>query len=149
MASSCVAPNRRPSAAHGTTIFCLLSLVVAGLGPALGQAGEQGLPPEPRTVSWYADHPRARAKVQLACIDDPGHLAGNPDCVNAHQASVEAALRKARSRTGNPDPSDPAFWASSPDNRLSQLIMCRRNPRLDDCDAARRSLEIEAGQAGG
>lgn len=149
MASSCVALNRRPRAAPGSTLLGLLALVVAGLGPALGQAGEQGLPPEPRTVSWYADHPRARAKVQLACIDDPGHLADTPDCVNAHQASVEVALRKARGRASTLDPRDPAYWSSIPANRRSKLNMCRRNPELTNCDAARRSLEIEAGEAGG
>jgi hypothetical protein len=85
--------------------------------------------------------------VQLACIDDPGRLANNPDCINAHQASVEVALREARARTGTMDPRDPAFWSEDPGSRRNKLLMCRLNPQLDHCDAARRSLLIEAGQA--
>lgn len=117
------------------------------LALAAGPAAAQGSPAaEPRTVSWYADHPQARAQVQLACFDDPGRLGRDPDCINAQQASVEVALREARSRTGTMDPNDPAFWSNDPENRLSQLMMCRRNPNLDHCDAARRSLLIEAGK---
>ncbi|HYH37634.1 MAG TPA: EexN family lipoprotein [Azospirillum sp.] len=113
----------------------------------LGAAGLAAAEGTPRTVTWYADHPRERARVQLACLDDPGRLGRDPDCVNAHAASVEVALREARSRTGTMDPRDPAFWSSDPDNRASQLLMCRRTPTLDHCDAARRSLLIESGQA--
>lgn len=131
----------------------LFFLAATSIGPTLGQDGGQGagqgLPSEPRTVSWYADHPRERAKVQLVCIDDPGHLARHPDCVNAQQASVEVALREARTRTGNPDPSKPEFWINDPETRRSKLIICRRTPGLSNCDVARRSLEIEAGQGGG
>ena len=101
----------------------------------------------PRTVTWYADHPQARAQVQLACLDDPGRLGRDHDCINAHAASVEVALREARSRTGTMDPNDPAFWSNDPETRRGKLIMCRRTPTLDHCDAARRSLLIEAGQA--
>lgn len=150
MAKLCSMHIPRPPASRCATIVAVLPLLAAaGAWPALGQAEGQGLPPEPRTVSWYAEHPQVRARVQLACIDDPGHLARDPDCVNAHQASVEAALREARTRTGNPDPSDPAFWIDDPANRRSKLNMCRRTPGLTNCDVARRSLEIEAGQAGG
>lgn len=117
------------------------------LALATGSAAAQGSPAaEPRTVSWYADHPQARAQVQLACFDDPGRLGRDPDCVNAQQGSVEAALREARSRTGTMDPNDPAFWSGDPENRLSQLMMCRRTPNIDHCNAARRSLLIEAGK---
>ncbi|SMF42860.1 hypothetical protein SAMN02982917_2162 [Azospirillum oryzae] len=124
------------------TLSALLALALAA-----GPAAAQGSPAAgPRTVSWYADHPQARAQVQLACFDDPGRLGRDPDCVNAQQASVEVALREARSRTGTMDPNDPAFWSSDPENRLSQLMMCRRNPNLDHCDAAKRSLLIEAGK---
>ena len=107
-----------------------------------------GVAAAPRSVGWYADHPQERAQVQLACFDDPGRLGRDPDCVNAQQASVEVALRQARARTGTMDPNDPAFWSNSPENRKSQLIMCRRTPTLDHCEAARRSLLIEAGRVG-
>ena len=121
----------------------LLALALAA-GPATAQGSPAA---EPRTVSWYADHPQARAQVQLACFDDPGRLGRDPDCVNAQQASVEVALREARSRTGTMDPNDPAFWSNDPGNRQSKLILCRRNPELKYCGVAKRSLLIESGRA--
>jgi len=134
-----------------TRTFCtvqalhvLLPLLLGFAGPAAAQGSS---PTPPRTVSWYADNPRVRAQVQLACFDDPGRLGRDPDCVNAQKASVEVALREARSRTGTMDPRDPAFWSSDPETRKSKLIMCRRDPDLANCDAARRSLLIEAGKA--
>lgn len=120
---------------------CLALALAAGPAAAQGSAAA-----EPHTVSWYADHPQARAQVQLACFDDPGRLGRDPDCVNAQQASVEVALRQARSRTGTMDPNDPAFWSNDPESRRGQLIMCRRDPNLSNCDAAKRSLLIEAGK---
>lgn len=123
---------------------CLLALALGAAGPAMAQ-GSSATPP--RTVSWYADNPQARAQVQLACIEDPGRLGRDPDCINAQQASVEVALREARSRTGTMDPNDPAFWSSDPENRQSKLILCRRNPGLNYCDVAKRSLLIEAEKA--
>lgn len=124
------------------TLSALLALALAA-----GPAAAQGSPAAgPRTVSWYADHPQARAQVQLACFDDPGRLGRDPDCVNAQQASIEVALREARSRTGTMDPNDPAFWSNDPGNRQSKLILCRRNPELKYCEVAKRSLLIEAGK---
>ncbi|CAO3441204.1 EexN family lipoprotein [Azospirillum endophyticum] len=123
------------------TLPTLLALALAA-----GPAAAQGSPSAPRTVSWYADHPQARAQVQLACFDDPGRLGRDPDCVNAQQASVEVALREARSRTGTMDPNNPAFWANDPENRQSKLILCKRNQELNYCEVARRSLLIEAGK---
>lgn len=124
------------------TLSVLLALTLAA-----GPAAAQGSPAAgPRTVSWYADHPQARAQVQLACFDDPGRLGRDPDCVNAQQASVEVALREARSRTGTMDPNDPAYWSNDPESRRGQLIMCRKDPNLSNCDAAKRSLLIEAGK---
>lgn len=110
------------------------------------QAGqESAAPTSPRTVSWYADNPQARARVQLACIEDPGRLSGTPDCVNAQRASVEVALRNARARTGTLNPRDPAYWSNDPEGRANLLIMCRLTPGIENCDAAKRSLLIEAG----
>lgn len=102
--------------------------------------------PPPKTVTWYADHRQDRARMQLACLDDPGRLMSAPDCVNAHQASVTVALREARLHTGELDASKPAFWSDDPASRRNKLIVCRRNPGLANCDAARRSLLIEAGR---
>lgn len=123
----------------------LLALWSTGMGPA-ASAGEGAS--TRRTVTWFANNPHERARVQLACLDDPGRLGKTPDCINAHQASVSVALRSARSRTGGLDPRKPAFWSASPEARRSQLLMCRRNPRLDHCDAAKRSLQQEAGPVG-
>jgi len=124
-----------------------LGLLVPLLSGAPAAAQEPPAAP-PRSVGWYADHPQARASVQLACIEDPGRLGRDADCLNAHKASVEVARREARARTGTMDPNDPAFWSSDPETRRGKLIMCRRTPNLDHCDAARRSLLIEAGKAG-
>jgi hypothetical protein len=123
-----------------------VSALMLAVSPAAAQAGSAARTP-PRTVTWYADHRQERAQVQLACLDDPGHLSRDPDCVNAHEASVEAALRQARARTGTLNPRDPAFWSADPETRRNKLLMCRRNPGLDLCDVARRSLLLEAGKA--
>lgn len=125
----------------------LVSCLAASAAFAAGHAVPASAPTPPRTVSWYADNPKARAAMQLACIDDPGRLGSTPDCINAERASVEVALRAARSRTGTLDPRDPAFWSNDPQNRRAKLSMCRRNPQLDYCDVARQSLLIEAGEA--
>lgn len=137
MAKSCTVQARR----------AMLSILLLAAGPALAQPAAQAAKTPPKTVTWYADHRQQRAQVQLACIDDPGHLGSDPDCINADRASVEVALRQARLRTGTLDPRDPAFWSDDPQNRRSKLIMCRRNPELQYCDVARRSLLIEAGKA--
>lgn len=125
--------------------FVAVLLASPAAAQAAGQGGAARTPP--KTVTWYADHRQQRAQVQLACIDNPGQFGGDPDCVNAHAASVEVALRQARARTGTLDPRDPAFWSDDPQNRRSKLLMCRRNPELQYCDVARRSLLIEAGRA--
>ncbi|HYD70747.1 EexN family lipoprotein [Azospirillum sp.] len=124
-----------------------LTLLVPLLSGAPAAAQKPSAAP-PRTVGWYADHPQARASVQLACLEDPGRLGRDADCLNAHRANVEVALREARARTGTMDPNDPAFWSSDPENRQSKLIMCRRNPQLNHCDVAMRSLLMEAGASG-
>jgi hypothetical protein len=125
---------------------------IAALGAAAVplSAAAQALTPStgtpPRTVSWYADNPRVRASVQLACLEDPGRLDKTADCVNSDRANVESATREARARTGTMDPRNPAFWSNDPQNRRAKLVMCRLTPHLDYCEVARRSLLIEAGQ---
>lgn len=124
---------------------------IAALGAAAVplSAAAQAITPStgtpPRTVSWYADNPRVRASVQLACLDDPGRLGKTADCVNADRANVESATREARARTGTMDPRNPAFWSNDPQNRRAKLVMCRLTPHLDYCEVAKRSLLIEAG----
>ena len=65
----------RPAAA----VFA--ALTVAAL-PAIAQQGatqQSAAPTPPRTVSWYADNPQARARVQLACIEGI-HALDKGDC---------------------------------------------------------------------
>lgn len=126
--------------------FLPLALLLTMANPALAQAEEA--PSGQRTVTWFADHPKDRAGVQLACLDDPGRLGRTPDCINAHQASVTAALREARQRGGLLDPRTPGYWTADPEARRTKLTMCRRNPQLANCAPARRSLELEAGLVG-
>lgn len=132
--------------------FCTVQRLGAAAGGVLLAAAPvlaQQSGGENRTVSWYADHQRERARVQLACLDDPGRLGNTPDCINAQRASEEVALRDARMRARALEvgPDNPLFWTADPSTRRNQLIMCRRSPGIQNCDAARRSLEIEAGLA--
>jgi hypothetical protein len=123
-------------------LFVLSAFVVTG--PAMGQgtaSKDTG-----KTVSWYADHQQERAQMQLRCLDDPGHLRNTPDCINAERGAIEAGHRQVRNGFGVMDPNDPAFWSADPSARAAQLSMCHLNPQLDNCDAAKRSLLIEAGK---
>lgn len=122
-----------------------LGLLTGAADAALAQGRGETTPP--RTVTWYAENPQARARVELACLDDPGRLTTNPDCINARQAGVELAVRDARWRTGTTDPDNPQFWADRPRERQTQLLMCSRSPGIQNCAAARHSLEVEAGLA--
>ncbi len=126
------------------SVLFLLPVLATSLS-ATAQDAAQKTPP--RTVSWFADHQQERAQVQLTCMDDPGHLANDPDCINAQQASIVVAARDTQDHIGKFAPSDPAFWASFPELRANKLIMCRLDPQLDNCDVAKRSLLIEAGKA--
>ena len=140
MANSCTVQAAR-------LVFSLLPLLAGAFAvPTAVAATPTQTATPPRTVTWYADNPQARASVQLACLDDPGRLANTPDCINADRANVETALREARSRTGTMDPRDPAFWSNDPQNRRNRLLMCRLNPQLEYCGVAKRSLLIEAGK---
>ncbi len=127
-----------------------LALIVSLAPVALAApAAGQGKSPKDtgKTVSWYAGHQQERAQMQLRCLDDPGHLRNTPDCINAERGAIEAAHQQTRTGFGVMNPKDPAFWSADPSTRAAKLSMCRLNPQLDYCDAAKRSLLIEAGQA--
>jgi hypothetical protein len=126
------------------SVFFLLPVLATSLS-ATAQDAAQKTPP--RTVSWFADHQQERAQVQLTCMDDPGHLANDPDCINAQQASIVVAARDAQDHIGKFASNDPAFWSAFPEARANKLIICRLDPATDYCDAAKRSLLIEAGKA--
>ncbi len=132
------------NAAPSTAVAASPTPSAATLAPVV-ETPELGGKSPPRTVTWYADNPQARARVELACLDDPGHFSSDPDCINAHQAAVTIALRKARARTAPLDPNDPGFWSADPETRRNKLLMCKRNPELANCTAAKRSLQLEAG----
>lgn len=121
------------------------STAVAAPSMTAAETPQPGGKSPPRTVTWYADNPQSRARVELACLDDPGHFSSDPDCINAHQAAVTVALRKARARTAPLNPNDPGFWSADPETRRNKLLMCKRNPELANCTAAKRSLQLEAG----
>ena len=89
-------------------------------------ASAQSTPPEgQRTVEFYVQHPDIRARVDRACLNDPGHLRNNPDCWNAHRANLEDAARKAHAADGNAsDPRAPAYWTARPNERKFTLAMC-------------------------
>ncbi|KND61521.1 hypothetical protein BVER_04474 [Candidatus Burkholderia verschuerenii] len=125
-------------------VFSLLPMLAVA-APAAGQ--EAASKDTGKTVSWYADHQQERAQMQLRCLDDPGHLGTTPDCINAERGAIEAAHRRPRTGFGVMDPNNPAFWSEDPSTRAAKISMCRLNPQLDYCDAARRSLLIEAGKA--
>lgn len=120
--------------------------LAAGFAPALpASALEAPTTASPaQTVTWYANNRAARARRQLACLDDPGHLRNTPDCINAEAASVTVALRESRNRIGELDARKPAFWSEDPHARSNWLLLCHRNPKLSNCGVARKSLELEA-----
>ena len=74
-----------------TIALCWLALLAVMSSPAEA---------ETKTVSWYVDHPAARARVKALCLNDPGTAQHVPNCINASAADAEVALRSApNSRT--------------------------------------------------
>ncbi|MDR2696167.1 MAG: EexN family lipoprotein [Deltaproteobacteria bacterium] len=47
--------------------------------------------PEPKTVSWWMEHPVERKAMVAKCRDNPGQGRHNPDCINAERANYAAA----------------------------------------------------------
>jgi hypothetical protein len=130
----------------GIGALCLL----VGLGASLAyskvaRAADGSTSTPPHTVTWYADNPQTRARVELLCLDNPGQLGSNADCINAHQAAIVLAAREARARTAPLNPNSTGFWSADPEARRNKLLMCGRNPGLQFCDVAKRSLVTEAG----
>jgi len=129
--------------AVGVLIALAMLVGLAPVAPVVAAEHPAATPP-PKTVTWYANNRAARARRQLACLDDPGQLRNTPDCINAESASATVALRDNQRRIGELDARKPAFWSEDPHARHNWLLLCRRNPQLTNCDAARRSLELEA-----
>lgn len=126
-----------------------LQLTGATLALAAATAVAAGPAAATHTVTWFADNPQERARVELRCIDDPGHLGTTPDCINARQAASELSYRYLqRSNAPRYTPSDPRYWSARPVVRASHLGVCRVSPAIGNCEAARLSLLQEAGLAG-
>jgi len=124
-------------------VSALIVVAYSSSSLAAGEPAAKGKGP-PQTVTWYADHQRERARVQLACLDNPGRLRADPDCINAHAASVTVATRQAKLHNGEMNEKTVQAWIADPEARRSHLIRCRLSPKLDNCDVARRSLLVEA-----
>lgn len=112
---------------------CVVQVAFAALGilslaPAPVAAQSAGTV---RTVQWYATHPVERERVRRACLNDPGHLEGNPDCINAARGEL-AAASNAQPRPVAPHPGGflaplpPSYWAARPNERAMKLAYCRR-----------------------
>jgi hypothetical protein len=130
----------------GMGALCLFAGLGAGvMYSKVARAADGSTSTPPHTVTWYADNPQTRARVELLCLDNPGQLGSNADCINAHQAAIVLAAREARARTAPLNPNSPGFWSADPEARQNKLLMCGRNPGLQFCDVAKRSLVTEAG----
>lgn len=101
--------------------LCLLPLAAAG-PPARAQSDT---PERQRTVEFYVQHPDMRDRVNRSCLNDPGHLQANPDCLNADRANLEAAARETHQMAGDTsDPRTPAYWDKRPNERKFTIAMC-------------------------
>lgn len=47
----------------------------------------------PRDVAYYMKHADERTATVEACNNDPGRVALQSNCINAHEAAFRAALR--------------------------------------------------------
>jgi len=122
----------------------------------VSHAGAQPLPPESqRTVEWYASHPSERTQVRRICLNDPGHLAMSPDCINAKRGDLAAAIGPSR-RGGQgvdlSDPDTPEYWTKRPADRAHKLAYCNRmTPEAAaraTCRPAQQSLLMEQQRGG-
>ena len=51
----------------------------------------------PFTVAYYKEHEAERKAMLIKCNNDPGHLKGTPQCINARQASLAEGSGSLRS----------------------------------------------------
>jgi hypothetical protein len=110
---------------------------------------------EVKTATWLADHPEARAKVNALCKENPGQAKHEPNCDNAFQGNVIAAMRAAQAQSNNTGASNLGgsgdYWKdpASAQNRAFWLRQCRI---AESKGASQQTLngmwcpEIEAGQ---
>ena len=114
---------------------------------AIERASAQGIPPESqRTVAWYAAHPAQRERIRRVCLNDPGHLAHMPDCINAERADLHSAAAQAKVRAGDTSsPYSSAYWDARPNDRKYEVTLCSRETAAQragsTCDAAEQSMQ--------
>jgi len=121
-----------------------------------GSAMAQPLPPESqRTVEWYASHPSERSQVRRICLNDPGHLAQSPDCINAKRGDLAAAgipTRRGSQGIDMSDPDTPEYWTKRPADRKLKLTYCSRLTAEEaaraTCRPAHQSLLLEQQRGG-
>ena len=134
--------------------ICTVQILGAGLALSLLSvcvpAAAQPLPPEnQRTVEWYASHPSERTQVRRICLNDPGHLAQSPDCINAKRGDLAATLNSGRGSAGvdTSNPNSPGYWTKRPNDRATTLAYCgNMTPESAAkfyCGAAKRSMQME------
>jgi hypothetical protein len=63
-----------------------LVLILAFSFMAFGCNKENKENKEPKTVTYYKEHPEERKVLMKKCSDNPGKYEENPDCINAETA---------------------------------------------------------------
>ena len=146
---------RHAASARRAARICTVQIFAAGFALSLlsvvGPARAQPLPPEyQRTVEWYASHPSERTQVRRICLNDPGHLAQSPDCINAKKGDLIAAAgpsRRGSAGVDMSDPDSPEYWSKRPNDRTLKLGYCRRmSPQQQQsagCAPAQQSFLME------
>lgn len=85
-----------------------------------------------RTSHWYANHLQEMNSVLTRCHNDPGHLRGNPDCINAEQGLFEWTAAVGYAHLKQEMAADQArreqIWQSNPRELATQLQMCNEIP---------------------
>lgn len=150
-----------PIGSRRATKICTVQIGTAAIALFLlstsAPAKAQPLPPEnQRTVEWYRAHPTEREQVRRLCLNDPGHLARSPDCINAQRGDLAAAISPSR-RDGTgidmSDPDTPEYWTRRPTNRTVKLAYCSRLTAADaaraTCRPAQQSLLMEQQRGSG
>ena len=123
----------------------ILAVVLAAW--SVESANAQAIPSESqRTVSWYAAHPVQRDRIRRMCLNDPGHLGGMPDCINAARADLHSAAASAKTQAGDmSSPFSTAYWDARPNNRQYEVTLCSRETAAQRvgsaCGAAMQSAQ--------
>ena len=130
--------------------FLLMPVATASLSLTLVQAPESS-----RTVTYYANNPYVREKVLKQCYDDPGHLAFNPDCVNAKKGDIADAVKKRSGLFFHGQVPSPDYYSWDHQQRAAALGICRhmtaarRASYGHTCEDAEASIEADQRRVSG